>query len=270
MSGGWRDQTSQQWRQEIDAALASAQVAVLLVSPNFLASNFIVNEELSYLFDAAQQRRVRLLWFSSLRACTSRLRSSTFRRSMTSHGRSIRCAGRARQRLEGDCPGHCGGRRRDDPSESLRLPRHRRLPTSGPLFVGREAELARLDAAWEAPGTHVLTFVAFGGVGKSTLVARWLDRMAADDWRGARRVLDCPSTAGHRGARHLGGPLSRHALGFFEIRIPSRARRGTAGCGWPSWSGGRRLCLCSTASSPFSIRRVPWAAGSKTLVWRPS
>src|SRR5262249_56062698 len=29
-----------------------------------------------------------------------------------------------------------------------------------------------------------------GGVGKSALVGRWLDRMAADGWRGARRVLD--------------------------------------------------------------------------------
>ena len=65
-----------------------------------------------------------------------------------------------------------------------------RLPTPGPHFVGRQAELARLDQAWEDPGTHVLTLVAFGGVGKSALVAHWLDRMAADGWRGAARVLD--------------------------------------------------------------------------------
>jgi hypothetical protein len=65
-----------------------------------------------------------------------------------------------------------------------------RLPIPGPHFVGRDAELARLDAAWEDPRIHVLTFVAFGGVGKSALVARWLDRMAADGWRGATRVLD--------------------------------------------------------------------------------
>lgn len=60
-----------------------------------------------------------------------------------------------------------------------------RLPIPGPQFVGREAELARLDKAWEDPATHVLTLVAFGGVGKSALVARWIDRMAADGWRGA-------------------------------------------------------------------------------------
>ena len=65
-----------------------------------------------------------------------------------------------------------------------------RLPTPGLLFLGRDAELARLDAAWEDPGLHVLTLVAFGGVGKSALVAHWLDRMAAAGWRGATRVLD--------------------------------------------------------------------------------
>lgn len=65
-----------------------------------------------------------------------------------------------------------------------------RLPIPGPLLIGRETEVARLDAAWEDPSVHVLTLVAFGGTGKSALVSRWLDRMAAAGWRGARRVLD--------------------------------------------------------------------------------
>ncbi|HEX5720598.1 MAG TPA: ATP-binding protein [Thermoanaerobaculia bacterium] len=65
-----------------------------------------------------------------------------------------------------------------------------RLPIAGPLLIGREAELARLDDAWEDPGLHILTFVAFGGMGKSALVSHWLDRMSSAGWRGARRVLD--------------------------------------------------------------------------------
>src|SRR5689334_14352041 len=73
--------------------------------------------------------------------------------------------------------------------EGLRLDLGR-LPMAGPLLIGREAELARLDAAWADPGIHVLTFVAFGGMGKSALASHWLDRMAADEWRGARRVLE--------------------------------------------------------------------------------
>ena len=65
-----------------------------------------------------------------------------------------------------------------------------RLPTAGPYLIGREAELARLDAAWEDPNTRVLTLVAFGGTGKSALVGRWLQNLSLDGYRGAWRVLD--------------------------------------------------------------------------------
>ena len=65
-----------------------------------------------------------------------------------------------------------------------------RLPIAGPLLIGREAELARLNAAWLDPDTRVLTLVAFGGTGKSALVSHWLQNMSLDDWRGAERVLD--------------------------------------------------------------------------------
>jgi tetratricopeptide (TPR) repeat protein len=45
-----------------------------------------------------------------------------------------------------------------------------------------------LDEAWESDGTHIVSLVAWGGVGKSTLLNKWLERMAADNYRGARRV----------------------------------------------------------------------------------
>ncbi|HEX4955920.1 MAG TPA: TIR domain-containing protein, partial [Thermoanaerobaculia bacterium] len=64
-----------------------------------------------------------------------------------------------------------------------------KLPVTGETFVAREDELARLDAAWADPQTNVISFVAMGGAGKSALVNRWLDRMKADGWRGAERVL---------------------------------------------------------------------------------
>ncbi|HKP86004.1 MAG TPA: restriction endonuclease [Blastocatellia bacterium] len=64
-----------------------------------------------------------------------------------------------------------------------------RLPTSGPDLFGRDAELQRLDAAWENPNINIITFIAWGGVGKTALVNHWLkQRMARDNYRGAERV----------------------------------------------------------------------------------
>jgi hypothetical protein len=53
---------SQEWRAEIDRALASARIGVLLVSSNFLASDFIAQKELPYLIEAAEKRKVTLFW----------------------------------------------------------------------------------------------------------------------------------------------------------------------------------------------------------------
>jgi tetratricopeptide (TPR) repeat protein len=62
------------------------------------------------------------------------------------------------------------------------------LPITGEHFLGRATELQRLDEAWADEPVNVLSIVAWGGVGKTALVKRWLDSVRRDGWRGAKRV----------------------------------------------------------------------------------
>jgi formylglycine-generating enzyme required for sulfatase activity len=67
----WDDsqiEAGRKWREAIEAALAQASVALLLVSDHFLASEFVMGEEVPKLLAAAEAEGVRVLWVS-LSAC---------------------------------------------------------------------------------------------------------------------------------------------------------------------------------------------------------
>jgi len=62
-------------------------------------------------------------------------------------------------------------------------------------LIGREAETKLLDDAWKqavrgaAKRPHVLTLVALGGEGKTSLVAKWVAELAHRDWPGCEAAF---------------------------------------------------------------------------------
>src|SRR5580700_520460 len=64
-----------------------------------------------------------------------------------------------------------------------------RMPITGSDVFGREEDIGFLDDAWANQQVNVVTIVAWGGVGKSTLVNHWLRRMAAEHYRSAQLVF---------------------------------------------------------------------------------
>lgn len=62
-------------------------------------------------------------------------------------------------------------------------------------LIGREAEIQRLNDAWmqvrraETQRPHILSFVALGGEGKTSLVAKWAAELAHENWPGCDAVF---------------------------------------------------------------------------------
>jgi hypothetical protein len=108
-----------------------------------------------------------------------------------------------------------------------------RLPITGSDVFGREEDIAFLDRAWANKDINVVTIVAWGGVGKSTLLNHWLRRMAAKHYRSAQLVFGWSFyRQGTRGGTSSADEFLDAALGWFGDPDP---RLGT------SWEKGERL-----------------------------
>lgn len=87
-------------------------------------------------------------------------------------------------------PLNFGGSKVDVPVEISRIIKY--APAE---LIGREAEMKLLNDAWdqavrnEAKRPHVITFVALGGEGKTSLVAKWAADLAHNDWPGCEAVF---------------------------------------------------------------------------------
>ena len=119
------------------------------------------------------------------------------------------------------------------------------LPETSAALFGRDAELDALDKDWESTDTRIVALVADGGEGKSALVKRWLGDLEAAGWRGAERVFGWSFYS--QGARDQGATAEMFfdtALRFFGDPDP---QQGSA------WDKGERLARLVAAQRTLLV-----------------
>ncbi len=199
------------WNTIIQTHLSAARAAVLMLSPSFLNSKYIRHNELPGLLKNAEDQKVRILPII-VRPCLldevkfkyphpidgpAEVSLASFQavnppdRTLIEMDeaewqRTFMTVAKRLLRIVAEAPAAAGVS--PVPPDEVRVELDR-LPATGAELFGRDEQLGQLDAAWKDEHTHVISFVAFGGVGKSALVNHWLERMATDGYRGARRVF---------------------------------------------------------------------------------
>jgi tetratricopeptide (TPR) repeat protein len=172
------------WRQEVLKAIEHAKVALLLVSPNFLQSRFIMQEEVPRILQAVDDGMT-VLWvplFGTFygpdapaeMASLAELQAATS--SMTPLADLF--PGQLRATLLALC------QRVQRLLNPHRVPRNLPFPSIGNLFKGRDEDLAQLAARLRQTGSAAIvqpeTVTGMGGIGKTRLALEYAWRHADD------------------------------------------------------------------------------------------
>lgn len=209
------------WNDDIERAMSSAELAVFLITPEFLESRFICEKELPFFRERWQREKMPIFPIVCEPCAWKEREPSQWLSAIQSPAGAEPLSG-----LEGaDVGGHlrdlANGVARELGTRALqrasvgyqsrteaRVYLDKFPLTRGPglreeKLIGREQELAILDLACassfspshpagagaKAPSsTAVVTLVAWGGVGKTMLVQHWLQRLQREGWFGSLRV----------------------------------------------------------------------------------
>ncbi|MEM8950958.1 MAG: toll/interleukin-1 receptor domain-containing protein [Pseudomonadota bacterium] len=192
----WKDRriaAGDDWRDEIEQAIEQADVAVLLISADFLTSGFIRDEEVGPFLERRRRDGMRVIPILIHPCPWHRVDWLAKIQMRPADGREV--AAGSDYQIDKDFASIAGEigdllavrkKRRARPG-SPRIDLIR-LPAVGEHLLGREKELAQLDDAWADESQKIISLVAWGGVGKSALTKHWLDRLAAGGFDGADAV----------------------------------------------------------------------------------
>ncbi len=192
------------WYDEIRANMEKAGVAVCLISKHFLASEFCIKEEVAHFIRQRRDRGMAVIpvlvspcfwemhdWLAQTQLIPRDGKCLTLDYpDEAAQDAILLTVARTIFEIISD-PGYQAPP--VQPSAYPPLPENlidiERLPVTGAELFGRQDELQALDESWEAENINVVSLVGWGGVGKSTLLNKWIASLAADNFRGARRTF---------------------------------------------------------------------------------
>jgi len=193
-----RIQGGDDWFPEIENAIKSAHIAVPLITANFLTSSFILGEEVPRLLERRNNKGLRIMPLIIRPCAWKKVKWLSPIQARPKDGRAL--SGGTDFQIDTDlaafaeeiCDILNSIPTRPDNIKEVYVPPEKiettKLPTTDPIIFGREKELEILDKAWKNPHTKIISFIAWGGVGKTALVNVWLNRMEEENYRGAELV----------------------------------------------------------------------------------
>ncbi|MCK4760824.1 MAG: TIR domain-containing protein [Candidatus Aminicenantes bacterium] len=202
LSAVWYDDKIEKgayWQAEIETAIKNAQVAVLLISTDFLTSDFINRVEVPQILKRRQKEGLwvypviaepcaweQVKWLSAMQLAVKEPLAGQDEVEIDKKLAALT------NKIGDDFKKGKGVATRPGETRFYPLPAQdvdtSKLPITGSDLFGREKQLAILDNAWVDSTTGVVTVIAWGGVGKSALINKWLNRLAKDNYRGAEKV----------------------------------------------------------------------------------
>jgi tetratricopeptide (TPR) repeat protein len=165
-----------------ETALNTADVAILLISADFLTSKFIRGEEIPRLLKRREQEGIRVIpliikpcpwkkvaWLNAMQGAS---RDNVELSGLSEHEQNLILC-KLVEKIHDLI--HVTGS--GSSSTTPTIPIHSdRLPTVKGGFFGRVAELQLLNDAWSSNTTRIIQFIAPGGTGKTKLLRHWLDQ----------------------------------------------------------------------------------------------
>lgn len=262
----WHDRLiapGSEWFVQIEDALNNASVAVCLISKNYLTSTFCSQYEVAPLLERRERYGLLLVpvlldgcaWDSVHWLKQIQMLPRDGKTLATDYkGREELVIDELVQRVEKAFinPTYAPPPRKPKAKGSVDIAR---LPYTGYELVGRDTELARLLLAWRGFDTNLVCLTGWGGVGKSTLVNKWLESLEADGFNGASDVLGWSFTSDET-TREAGSSdlFLQSALKWFGDENPARGSPWDKGERLASLVAERRTLLVLDGIEPLQSR----------------